>query len=228
MPRPCGWENLTCSRRTIPANSPHPSGSCIRIREPASLRIGSQLTEVSRVHLGQSKQTAFGRMVKALADIRITQPEKRMKQHPHELSGGMLQRAMIASTLVTDPRLIIADEPTTALDVTVQADVLRQFRTINREMGTAMLFISHDIGVVQALCDKVIVMKDGKILERLTGEELAAGKVKHPYTKALLAATPSIAERKSELVTVKATDFEMDEVYDDETVAGVKVEEKAK
>ncbi|HKU35371.1 MAG TPA: ATP-binding cassette domain-containing protein, partial [Paenarthrobacter sp.] len=180
-----------------------------------ALRIGSQLTEVSRVHLGQSRQTAFGRMVKALADIRITQPEKRMKQHPHELSGGMLQRAMIASTLVTDPRLIIADEPTTALDVTVQADVLRQFRTINREMGTAMLFISHDIGVVQALCDKVIVMNGGKILERLTGEELAAGEVKHPYTKALLAATPSIAERKAELVTVKATDFAMDEVFDD-------------
>ncbi|MFJ4171432.1 dipeptide/oligopeptide/nickel ABC transporter permease/ATP-binding protein [Paenarthrobacter sp. NPDC089714] len=180
-----------------------------------ALRIGSQLTEVSRVHLGQSRNTAFGRMVRALADIRITQPEKRMKQHPHELSGGMLQRAMIASTLVTDPRLIIADEPTTALDVTVQADVLRQFRTINREMGTAMLFISHDIGVVQALCDKVIVMNGGKILERLTGEELSAGKVKHPYTKALLAATPSIAERKAELITVRATDFTMDEVVDE-------------
>ncbi|WP_159698663.1 dipeptide/oligopeptide/nickel ABC transporter permease/ATP-binding protein [Arthrobacter sp. 18067] len=185
-----------------------------------ALRIGSQLTEVSRVHLGQSRNTAFGRMVKALADIRITQPEKRMKQHPHELSGGMLQRAMIASTLVTDPRLIIADEPTTALDVTVQADVLRQFRTINREMGTAMLFISHDIGVVQALCDKVIVMNGGKILERLTGEELAAGKVKHPYTKALLAATPSIAERKAELVTVSAKDFALDEIYDDEPAGG--------
>ncbi|WP_082697711.1 dipeptide/oligopeptide/nickel ABC transporter permease/ATP-binding protein [Arthrobacter sp. EpRS71] len=185
-----------------------------------ALRIGSQLTEVSRVHLGQSRRTAFGRMVKALADIRITQPEKRMKQHPHELSGGMLQRAMIASTLVTDPRLIIADEPTTALDVTVQADVLRQFRTINREMGTAMLFISHDIGVVQALCDKVIVMNGGKILERLTGEELAAGKVKHPYTKALLAATPSIAERKAELVTVTAKDFALDEVFDDDPADG--------
>ncbi|MCP2046600.1 UNVERIFIED_ORG: ABC-type dipeptide/oligopeptide/nickel transport system ATPase component/ABC-type dipeptide/oligopeptide/nickel transport system permease subunit [Paenarthrobacter nicotinovorans] len=185
-----------------------------------ALRIGSQLTEVSRVHLGQSRGTAFGRMVKALADIRITQPEKRMKQHPHELSGGMLQRAMIASTLVTDPRLIIADEPTTALDVTVQADVLRQFRTINREMGTAMLFISHDIGVVQALCDKVIVMNGGKILERLTGEELAAGKVKHPYTKALLAATPSIAERKAELVTVSAKDFALDEVFDDDPADG--------
>ncbi|MFF2840627.1 dipeptide/oligopeptide/nickel ABC transporter permease/ATP-binding protein [Paenarthrobacter sp. NPDC057981] len=185
-----------------------------------ALRIGSQLTEVSRVHLGQSRNTAFGRMVKALADIRITQPEKRMKQHPHELSGGMLQRAMIASTLVTDPRLIIADEPTTALDVTVQADVLRQFRTINREMGTAMLFISHDIGVVQALCDKVIVMNGGKILERLTGEQLAAGKVKHPYTKALLAATPSIAERKAELVTVSAKDFALDEVFDDDASDG--------
>ncbi|SEI97355.1 ABC-type dipeptide/oligopeptide/nickel transport system, ATPase component [Arthrobacter sp. yr096] len=185
-----------------------------------ALRIGSQLTEVSRVHLGQSRGTAFGRMIKALADIRITQPEKRMKQHPHELSGGMLQRAMIASTLVTDPRLIIADEPTTALDVTVQADVLRQFRTINREMGTAMLFISHDIGVVQALCDKVIVMNGGKILERLTGEELAAGKVKHPYTKALLAATPSIAERKAELVTISAKDFALDEVFDDDPATG--------
>ncbi|MGP0223239.1 MULTISPECIES: dipeptide/oligopeptide/nickel ABC transporter permease/ATP-binding protein [unclassified Paenarthrobacter] len=196
-----------------------------------ALRIGSQLTEVSRVHLGQSGKTAFGRMVKALADIRITQPEKRMKQHPHELSGGMLQRAMIASTLVTDPRLIIADEPTTALDVTVQADVLRQFRTINREMGTAMLFISHDIGVVQALCDKVIVMNGGKILERLTGEELAAGKVKHPYTKALLAATPSIAERRAELVTVQASDFSMDEVFDDDSAADrgtTKTEETAK
>ncbi|MFE4196732.1 dipeptide/oligopeptide/nickel ABC transporter permease/ATP-binding protein [Paenarthrobacter sp. NPDC056912] len=188
-----------------------------------ALRIGSQLTEVSRVHLGQSRKTAFGRMVKALADIRITQPERRMKQHPHELSGGMLQRAMIASTLVTDPRLIIADEPTTALDVTVQADVLRQFRTINREMGTAMLFISHDIGVVQALCDKVIVMNGGKILERLTGEELAAGQVKHPYTKALLAATPSISERKAELVTVSANDFALEEIYDDDIAPGAHV-----
>ncbi len=180
-----------------------------------ALRIGSQLTEVSRVHLKQSKKTAYSRMVKALADIRITEPETRMKQHPHELSGGMLQRAMIASTLVTDPRLIIADEPTTALDVTVQADVLRQFRTINREMGTAMLFISHDIGVVQALCDKVIVMNGGKILERLTGAQLAAGDVKHPYTKALLAATPSIAERKTELVSVRAEDFTFDEITDE-------------
>lgn len=190
-----------------------------------ALRIGSQLTEVSRVHLRQSRRTAFGRMVKALADIRITEPEKRMNQHPHELSGGMLQRAMIASTLVTDPRLIIADEPTTALDVTVQADVLRQFRTINREMGTAMLFISHDIGVVQALCDKVIVMNGGKILERLTGDQLAAGKVRHPYTKALLAATPSIAERKAELVSVRAEDFTYDEVPE-EPAGSVLTEEK--
>jgi peptide/nickel transport system permease protein len=220
-------EELTVSARTmrlgeldlLRRNDPRTLATSIGLvyQDPGTsfnpaLRMGSQLTEVSRVHLKQSKGTATERMVQALAGIRITEPEKRMKQHPHELSGGMLQRAMIASTLVTDPRLIIADEPTTALDVTVQADVLRQFRTINREMGTAMLFISHDIGVVQALCDNVIVMNGGKILERLTGAQLAAGDVKHPYTKALLAATPSIAERKAELVAVRAEDFTFDEV----------------
>lgn len=176
-----------------------------------ALRMGSQLTEVSRVHLKDSRREADTKMVKALADIRITRPETRMKQYPHQLSGGMLQRAMIATSLVTDPQLIIADEPTTALDVTVQAEVLRQFRSINRDRGTALLFISHDIGVVQALCDTVIVMNGGRVLERLTGADLAAGNVKHPYTKALLAATPSMSERKSELVALRSDAFNLDE-----------------
>lgn len=176
-----------------------------------AMRMGSQLTEVSRVHLKESRSKAVAKMVKALADIRITRPESRMKQYPHQLSGGMLQRAMIATSLVSDPKLIIADEPTTALDVTVQADVLRQFRSINRDRGTAMLFISHDIGVVQALCDTVIVMNGGRILERLTGADLAKGNVKHPYTKALLAATPSMAERKTELVALRSDAFNLNE-----------------
>lgn len=158
-----------------------------------ALRMGSQLTEVSRVHLGLSGKDARKRMIQALAEIRVSKPQVRMRQHPHELSGGMLQRAKIASSLVTDPRLIIADEPTTALDVTVQADVLRQFRAINRDRGTALLFISHDLGVVQALCDTVLVMKSGEIVERLSGDELARGEAKHPYTLKLLAATPSRA-----------------------------------
>lgn len=158
-----------------------------------ALRMGGQLTEVSRVHLGVSKRDADRRMATALRDIRVTRPEARLKQHPHELSGGMLQRAKIASSMMTDPRLIIADEPTTALDVTVQADVLRQFKAINRREGTAMLFISHDLGVVQALCDRVLVMKSGEIVEEITGEQLAAGEVHHPYTQRLLAATPGRA-----------------------------------
>lgn len=176
-----------------------------------ALRMGAQLTEVSRVHVKDTRAAAESKMVKALSDIRITRAESRMKQYPHQLSGGMLQRAMIATSLVTDPKLIIADEPTTALDVTVQAEVLRQFRAINRERGTAMLFISHDIGVVQALCDTVIVMNGGRILERLTGADLAKGKVRHPYTAALLAATPSMAERKTELVTLRSDAFNLDE-----------------
>jgi ABC-type dipeptide/oligopeptide/nickel transport system ATPase component/ABC-type dipeptide/oligopeptide/nickel transport system permease subunit len=155
-----------------------------------ALRIGTQVSEVARAHLGLSRRKAKSVLVEGLRDMRIINPELVMQQRPFQLSGGMLQRAIIASSLVTEPRLIIADEPTTALDVTVQAEVLRQFKRINREKGAAILFISHDIGVVQALCDRVLVMKQGEIIERLTGAQLAAGQVSHPYTLELLAATP--------------------------------------
>jgi peptide/nickel transport system permease protein len=155
-----------------------------------SLRMGSQLTEVLRTHLGMGGTKARKVITEALAAVNITEPAKRLRQHPHELSGGMRQRAMIAASIVTSPTLIVADEPTTALDVTVQAEVLRQFRRIHREQGTAMLFISHDLGVVEALCDTILVMKSGEIVERLTSGQLAARNVHHPYTKALLAAIP--------------------------------------
>ena len=164
-----------------------------------ALRMGPQLTEVSRVHLNQSRQEANATMIAALDEISIQRPELRMTQHPHELSGGMLQRSMIAASTVTEPRLIIADEPTTALDVTVQADVLRKFRRYNQEHGTAILFISHDIGVVQELCDTVLVMHSGRILERLTGAELKDGRAEHPYTRALLSASPSMTGEKGRL-----------------------------
>lgn len=158
-----------------------------------ALRLGVQLTEVARVHLGMSRTQASETLVDALRRMRIREPEERMHQHPFQLSGGMLQRAIIASSLVTNPRLIIADEPTTALDVTVQAEVLRHLKRINKSEGTAILFISHDIGVVEALCDRVLVMRSGEIVERLTGAELAARDVHHPYTRALLEATPTLA-----------------------------------
>ncbi|WP_441410767.1 dipeptide/oligopeptide/nickel ABC transporter permease/ATP-binding protein [Arthrobacter sp. 2MCAF15] len=155
-----------------------------------ALRMGSQLTEVLRTHLGMGGAQACHVITQALASVNITEPARRLRQHPHELSGGMRQRAMIAASIVTSPKLIVADEPTTALDVTVQAEVLRQFRRIRREQGTAMLFISHDLGVVEALCDTILVMKSGEIVERLTSTQLAARDVHHPYTKALLAAIP--------------------------------------
>ncbi|MBK1789157.1 dipeptide/oligopeptide/nickel ABC transporter permease/ATP-binding protein [Prauserella cavernicola] len=151
-----------------------------------SLRMGVQLTEVLRTHLGVGRGRANKLIADALAQVNISEPERRLRQHPHKLSGGMRQRGMIATTLVTTPKLIVADEPTTALDVTVQHEVLRQFRRIHREQGAAMLFISHDLGVVQELCDRILVMRHGEIVEQLTPGQLREGDVHHPYTQALM------------------------------------------
>ncbi|MFS0734130.1 dipeptide/oligopeptide/nickel ABC transporter permease/ATP-binding protein [Microbacterium sp. 1P10UB] len=157
-----------------------------------AIRMGAQLTELARVHLGMSRRQARDTLITGLGDMRIREPQAVMRQHPFQLSGGMLQRATIASSLVSDPLLLIADEPTTALDVTVQAEVLRALRRLNVEHGTAVLFISHDIGVVEALCDRVLVMRSGEIVERLTAEQLRRREVQHPYTRLLLDATPTL------------------------------------
>lgn len=157
-----------------------------------SLRMGTQLTEVLTTHKGFTRADARLRILKSLRIVKMTMPELRFKQHPHELSGGMRQRAMIASAIATEPRLIIADEPTTALDVTVQADILRELKRINSDYGTSMMFISHDIGVVRALCDRVIVMYRGEIVETLKASDLTEKLAHHWYTKSLLAATPDI------------------------------------
>ncbi|UKF30960.1 dipeptide/oligopeptide/nickel ABC transporter permease/ATP-binding protein [Clavibacter phaseoli] len=167
-----------------------------------ALRLGTQLTEVLRTHRGQSRSAARATVLDALRRVHLTLPEKRLRQHPHELSGGMRQRAMIAAALSVDPKLIIADEPTTALDVTVQAEILRELKRLNRETGTAVMFISHDIGVVRALCDRVLVMNGGEIVEEIDADRLDAATAAHPYTRALLAATPSLTERVGELPVV--------------------------
>lgn len=155
-----------------------------------AIRMGKQLAEVSRIHLGLGRKAAREQVIDSLDRIKVRDPEMRVRQNPFQWSGGMLQRATIASSMLSDPKLIIADEPTTALDVTVQAEVLRQFRRVNRSQGTAMLFISHDIGVVQELCDTVLVMQNGEIIERTTGQKLAAHEIEHPYTQKLLEASP--------------------------------------
>ncbi|MFD4574450.1 dipeptide/oligopeptide/nickel ABC transporter permease/ATP-binding protein [Streptomyces sp. NPDC058417] len=158
-----------------------------------ALRMGPQLTETARVHLGMKRGEARRSVVDALTGVQVREPGRRLRQHAHELSGGMLQRAAIATTTVSDPRLLVADEPTTALDVTVQAQVLRQFRRVNRESGTSVLFISHDIAVVTALCDRVLVMRGGRVVEEVTADALRSGRVTHPYTRRLLDATPTMS-----------------------------------
>ncbi|MGP0225113.1 dipeptide/oligopeptide/nickel ABC transporter permease/ATP-binding protein [Paenarthrobacter sp. NCHU4564] len=157
-----------------------------------ALRMGTQLGEVLVTHKGFTRAKARQRIVEALRLVHMTKPEVRYRQLPHELSGGMRQRAMIAAAIATAPRLIIADEPTTALDVTVQAEILRELKRVNRNYGTAMVFISHDIGVVRALCDRVLVMYHGEIVEEVPAAELTVEHARHPYTKSLLAATPDI------------------------------------
>ncbi len=176
-------------------------------QDPASsfnptMKVGSQLTETLRVHGGVSRGKAAARAIEQLTLARVSRPELRIKQHPHELSGGMRQRAMIASALLTSPKLLIADEPTTALDVTVQADVLRLLREANTRDGVTILLISHDIGVVSAICDRVLVMYAGRIAEELSVEDLRAGNARHPYTRALLAATPKVTETSGELAPI--------------------------
>lgn len=153
-----------------------------------TMRMGDQLAEVATEHAGLSRREAHRRAADRLAAVRITRPARRVRQYPYEFSGGMRQRAMIGMGLMVTPRLIIADEPTTALDVTVQSQVLELLRAIRDEDGASILFISHDISVVAELCDRVLVMNDGEIVEELRATELSAAT--HPYTRALLAAVP--------------------------------------
>ena len=157
-----------------------------------ALRLGTQLTEVLRTHRGLDRAAARSAIVRSLESMHMTRPEHRLRQHPHELSGGMRQRAMIAAATATEPELLIADEPTTALDVTVQAQILRELRRLTARTGTAVLFISHDIEVVRALCDRVLVMTGGRIVEEVSAAELTVEGVRHPYTRALLEASPRL------------------------------------
>ncbi|MFD0656173.1 dipeptide/oligopeptide/nickel ABC transporter permease/ATP-binding protein [Thermocatellispora tengchongensis] len=161
-----------------------------------ALRVGGQLAEVATVHLGASRAEAARRAVDRLGHVRIPDPERRARQHPHELSGGMRQRAVIAMGLMGTPRLIVADEPTTALDVTVQRQILTLLREVTAETGAATLFISHDIAVVGELCDRVVVMYAGRVVEELPVAELAGGAA-HPYTRALVASVPGMDTDRS-------------------------------
>ena len=157
--------------------------------------VGRQLTEGLRVHKGMSKEQATERALELLRQVRIPEPERRLNQYPHELSGGMRQRVVIAIALACEPRLLIADEPTTALDVTIQAEILALIDRLKRETGTAVMFITHDMAVVAQMADRVVVMFRGKKVEEGPVEEIFENP-KHDYTKALLAAVPKLGEMR--------------------------------
>jgi len=167
-----------------------------------SLRVGTQLTEGARYHQGLRKRDARARAVAKLEAVRIPAPEVRLAQYPYELSGGMRQRVMIATGLMGSPKLIIADEPTTALDATVQRQVLEVLQEARRREGAAILLISHDIGVVAENCDRVMVMYAGRVVEDLPAESLFED-ARHPYTRALLAAVPDMeSDRERPLAVI--------------------------
>jgi peptide/nickel transport system ATP-binding protein len=165
-------------------------------------RVGKQIIEALLLHKDVSKREALKHAVELLDAVGIPSPERRISDHPHELSGGMRQRVMIAIALCCDPDLLIADEPTTALDVTVQAQILDLMSKMQKERGMATLLITHDLGVIAEQCDEVVVMYAGRIVERAPVKALFA-KPKHAYTKGLLASIPRLTnERKSELRTI--------------------------
>jgi peptide/nickel transport system ATP-binding protein len=159
-----------------------------RSLDPA-FTVGDQIAETVRAHRGLSRREAWQRAVEMLDLVRIPFPGQRAHEYPHQFSGGMAQRVMLAVALSCSPRMLIADEPTTALDVTVQAQVLKLIRDLQKELGLSVLFISHDLGVIAEMCDRVAVMYAGQIVEQASVHELFLHP-RHPYTAALLASIP--------------------------------------
>jgi len=165
---------------------------------------GFQVAEVLEEHAGASRREALERAVELFGMVGIPAPEERARSYPHELSGGMRQRVMIAMAMASNPKLLIADEPTTALDVTIQAQILKLMREIRSRFDTSILLITHDMGVVASMADRVLVMYAGQIIEEGAAEAIF-NEPRHPYTKRLLACAPTTRERAGRLPVIEGT-----------------------
>ncbi|CCX42797.1 putative uncharacterized protein [Clostridium sp. CAG:1024] len=170
--------------------------------------IGHQLMEAIMLHTGRNKRQAHERAIEMLKLVNVNEPLKRMKQYPFELSGGMRQRVMIAMALACEPDILIADEPTTALDVTIQAQILELMRSLQEELGMAIIMITHDLGVVAQMCDEVIVMYAGSICEQGTADEIFYNP-KHEYTKGLMRSIPTADTAGQKLRPISGTPIDL-------------------
>ena len=170
--------------------------------------IGHQLMEAILLHTNRNKKQAWDRAVEMLRLVNVNEPEKRMKQYPYEFSGGMRQRVMIAMALACEPDILIADEPTTALDVTIQAQILELMQSLQKELGMAIIMITHDLGVVAQMCDEVIVMYAGSICEQGTADEIFYNP-KHEYTKGLMRSIPTVDSDGSRLHPISGTPIDL-------------------
>ena len=166
--------------------------------------IGNQIVEVILLHTKKTKQEAWARAKELLELVGINEPDRRLKQYPHELSGGMRQRVMIAMALACEPDILIADEPTTALDVTIQAQILELMQSLQKKMGMAVILVTHDLGVIADMCDNIIVMYGGHICERGTADEIFYNP-RHEYTKGLLRSIPNVNNMKEKLIPIAGT-----------------------
>lgn len=169
-----------------------------------ALKVGYQMSEVFRTHFKMDKKTAKEKSIEMIKKVEIPRPEEVYNSYPHELSGGMRQRIMIAMALSSSPKLLIADEPTTALDVTIQKEVLELMKKLKEDMNTSIIFISHDLGVVSDIADYVNVMYAGKLVERAKAEDIFKRPL-HPYTRGLIKAIPSAHKKKDELYTIRGS-----------------------
>lgn len=169
-----------------------------------ALKVGYQMSEVFRTHFDMDKKTAKEKSIEMIKKVEIPRAEDVYNSYPHELSGGMRQRIMIAMALSSSPKLLIADEPTTALDVTIQKEVLELMKKLKEDMNTSIIFITHDLGVVSDIADYVNVMYAGKLVERAKAEDIFTHPL-HPYTRGLIKAIPSAHKKKDELYTIRGS-----------------------